>query len=692
MADTPFTVTLNSVKYYVRGDITRFKVEPYASPIRTVGPQRLEGLTSRSSFIFPSPIYGAGLRRIPSRDIDKPHMVGRFADSTVDTRFSPTTLALLNQDSTEPTLAGSTIRGPGASREFKGELWTIFEGRLNSPSDNGEVTVRKYTGSTTSWTGGSQVATNSAGANGLAALDIAFAGDFAIVLMAGAGGNNRDYITRRTSNDTLAAGWAAPTTDLGAADIITDVLTAGEAFDGGKLVPDPSAATTCYAIIWDEVNSELEVWKTTNSGSTWTSVATMVSSAGVTGATWYRDLNSDPAPVWATASGLYALDVSASVIQQLMQTPYDTNNGRGLVAWSNPYNPHGESVYFALGNGDIYEYTMISATEGSVVRNVGPNKGDGLPLTRTGRVTGDMVGSDRWLFVPYGGSAASRNSGIWAWNGMGSLVELDGCGWHHMWRNGTANEEIEWLALSSRDDGTMRLHFSIRTSATSRNTRFLEEPLAPPLASRKYETPGVLDHPRFDGGMPRDNGAWIAVFRQVDDLQSATTGTIINIDYGVDGATPSTEFGDITSATKEVALASGAGVSGREIQIRENLQRDTTNTNSPKAWDLELMYRKRPLKAAANTDNSQTLDGFRFLVDVAITVVQENRTAEAVVKDLQTAEANVPLQAFSYGKTGTRYVEVKLGPWIDHIGRTVSSSDDAAAEVDTIQVEVREIR
>ena len=56
-----------------------------------------------------------------------------------------------------------------------------------------------------------------------------------------------------------------------------------------------------------------------------------------------------------------------------------------------------QSLYCSTGDGDIIEYTWLGTSSGSIIRNVGPTKDDGLPTAKQGYVH-SMAGSTRWLF------------------------------------------------------------------------------------------------------------------------------------------------------------------------------------------------------------------------------------------------------------------------------------------------------
>ena len=669
-------VDLNSQRYLVRGDIQRYKVDPTAPVVRQSGRQRLDSLTSRQSFIFPAPNFGIGMRRIRSDKIDDPMMARRSWDSEIDTRFEDAVLAILNEDSTEPTLSGHTLYRIVSSVEFKGDLWGLFDGKQDS--DNaGQVYARKYTGSSTAWTGGGGVASDQDAGNPLQALDIAVVGDALVALVLGSsdGSDERDYVRARYSAD--GASWSTPSTQMGG-QTGTNATAGGDTQDG-KLV---TIGGDIYGIINEADVGQIRIWKSTNEGVAWTQQSAVLTGERVNGAVAYFDLNGDEAPVFCTRDGVYAYDTSANVYQLLVRLIPDDNNGLGFTVWSNPFAP-AQSLYCSTGDGDIIEYTWLGTSSGSIIRNVGPTKDDGLPTAKQGYVQ-HMAGSTRWLFYSYGGHAASRNATILAFDGKGHKIEFDGSGNHFMHKNTTANRRIDWIALSNADDGNLRLHFQERTAATTSATKFLAGPLITPASgiAKKYMATGVIDRPETDFGLPRDDAAFIGVFYQARDL-GTTDEEYMNIDYGVNGATPSTDFGNIISGTQEVTLASGAGVSGKSIQIRENWNRSSGDSSkTPQANSLEVMYRKK----------IASLRGWRFTVDVANMAVEQQTPIATVIANLETAEANVPLQAFEDLPGGTTYyVDVTILGWLDEHGRSVSVYEDAEPNISAVQLQLQEV-
>jgi hypothetical protein len=668
-------VDLNSQRYLVRGDIQRYKVDPLAPVVRQSGRQRLDSLTSRQSFIYPAPNFGIGMRRIRSDKIDDPMMARRSWDSEIDTRFEDATLAILNESSTAPTLSNSTVQAIRRSVEFEGNLWGFFEATVDSDG-SGQILSRKYTGSSTAWTNGGTVATAVDATSYLNVMDVGVVQDVGVILFKGKYDSGDTTSSFDVFHSDDFASWTNASTNI--SDVSATAAANGANLQDGKLV---TIGGDIYAILID-ANNQVRVWVSTNKGVAWTQKSAVVTGDRINGAVAYYDLNGDEAPIFCTRDSVYAYDTSANAFHILVRLMPDDNNGLGFTVWSNPFAP-AQSLYCSTGDGDIIEYTWLGTSSGSIIRNVGPTKDDGLPTAKQGYVH-RMVGSTRWLFYSYGGHAASKNATILAFDGKGHKIEFDGSGNHFMHKNSTANRAIDWVALSNADDGNLRLHFQERTAATTGVTKFLAEPLVSPASgvAKKYMATGVIDRPETDFGLPRDDAAFIGVFYQARDL-GTTDEEYMNIDYGVNGATPSTDFGNIVDGTQEVTLASGAGVSGKSIQLRENWNRSSGDTSkTPQANSLEIMYRKK----------IATLRGWRFTVDVANMAVEQQTPIATVIAALETAEANVPLQAFEDLPGGTTYyVDVTILGWLDEHGRSVSVYEDAEPNISAVQLQLQEV-
>jgi hypothetical protein len=150
-------VELNSQGYFLRSLsdeegqrlVHRYVVPPLVQAFRLDGQQRQEQISSYSTKTFSSLRRGFGRDVIRAQQADDPEEYEYFFDSTCETRFGEIRLPILAADSTETGL--EVIR---SSASFKNNLWVLWEDATST-----QILARKYTGSSTSWTGGGRVLT-----------------------------------------------------------------------------------------------------------------------------------------------------------------------------------------------------------------------------------------------------------------------------------------------------------------------------------------------------------------------------------------------------------------------------------------------------------------------------------------------------------------------------------------------------
>ena len=670
-------ISLNSQRYTTTGQIIRSKVDPYAPVVRSEGLQRVSSLVSRQSLIFPPPTGGMGLPKILARDIDNPRKLRRSKVSELDTRFVPITLPRQAEGLTEPTNSGDTYFMPRVSTYYNNLLYGIFEAQLDS-NDEGRVQAASYTAG--EWTHRS---TSDLGADTDASASIPLGivqdGDYYILL---AVWKNNHIVTRTTNIDsgfTLAG--TPPTTGR-----LANAATQGEDIDAGKIVHVPSVGS--YIFVWDETDLVVDIFKSTNQGNAWASdlAAAATTNNGVHGAALYYDLNGDVAPVFVTDDSVWAYDTSAQAVHKLIALPANANNGKALAVWANPYMDGRDALYVGLGDGRIIEYLWMGTAGTPRLRILFPNYHGALDTDMQGHFV-RFLPTSQWLYGSIGGHDGNGKAWIAAYDGRASVTHLEEFdpseGWHFMTQHGTANREIDFMAIDKDGD----LVFSVRTAATTSDTQYIQNANSPPNGpdTVNYESSGVLDRPRVDGGFPHDPGAWIAVAYEADDLSGSTSGEYINLDRGVNAAAPTTDVGDILSSARVLMIASGAGVEGREFQLRENYHRSGTTGNTPKGHDVEIMYRKK----------TASLDVWRFTIDITDTASQEMDPVATIMANLQTAQANTILQAFQdqpdIASPTTYYVDVRLASWRDEFGREVSQLGQEGAMVHTVDIELREV-
>jgi hypothetical protein len=638
----PGEVLLNGNRYSLAGPIAPYTVEQYPPAFRTTTVQRRADNSPVNHWITKSVSGGMGLARI---DFEEPKHLERFIDATIETRFkSMMTLALNNQESTEPTGPNYTRRLLRAFAEFKGDLWSVWSGDDGS---NSEVFVANYVGASTAWDNEASVV------YGLSVdaqpFDMIVGGGKLIVLY----GYQNDHLIR---NSTDGATWSADRSTV-TANLLANNLTGTEDIDAGKLA---AVGEDIYAFLWDENNLTTQTLKSSTSGDSWAAetVTEIQVGDGIKGTAIYFDLNGDPAPIVVTRDAVYAYDTSAPAYQLIFSLPPHPDNGRLCTVWNGV-------LYVSTGFGLIY--ALVWDGTRYIAAQVGPNRDGGLPTEMLSFAYGGWA-TTQWLFVAWGGSEANRN---------GRILAFDGVGWHTVHRNSTTNRRMYLVAVSSSDDGTMRLHLGIRTAANAADTQFLQNPLDDPVSgiALVYKSAGYIDLPEFDGGDPHEQKCFLRVRIQADDLSATNGGEYINIDYGTDGvANDDTDLGDILSGTLTRDWGSGRGLSARTLSPRVNLLRDSGNTSqSPKLKEVEVLYEVR----------QTPLQGFTIPLDLEATQDASERDIETLISELETARDSTILVQFAYGEvleaTPLNVRVVSLGS-LDSAERRLANREISAGE------------
>ena len=470
-----------------------------------------------------------------------------------------------------------------------------------------------------------------------------------------------DHYTRRSSD---GATWNAPTTGIPLNRLSTNIAEGGDE-DIGLLAEIGGEAV---AVVWDEVSGTITFFSSTDAGDVWTDEAIDIPSGnGPQGVAVYPGIDGSDKLYVATREGIWEVDTSAASwsVNLILPMTSDNNNGRRMTV-------HSGALWIPIGVGNNSAapmWRLITENRNRIIeKDWGLDYADGVESSLLGPWHW-LDSAGEFLFASVGGGAANRNAHVLCHNGLG---------WHYMTHDSTANREIQWIAVSGDDDGTPRLHFSIRTSDTAGDTRFLAEPLVNPGSgiALTHQVSGILERPEFNGGMPRYNAAFLHLFYDAIDLGTVSPAQeYIDLKYGLNGDDGDTndDLGNIESGTTELTWASGAGVSGRSIRIEETYNRRSSDTSeTPAGRELELIYDK----------HIPAQEGWRFEVNQQETADEWHSTLEDVITRLQTTRDLDTLAAFSYPQLGTVYVRV-------HDLRFQESLEDEANKLDLTQREAK---
>ena len=473
---------------------------------------------------------------------------------------------------------------------------------------------------------------------GLMPLDLAVSGPNLVALYLA----NDEY---HVSLSTDGATWTASSTgQIGSSHVLLNSVTTGEDIDAGKLA---EIGGELVAAIWDETNSKIVFFKSTDNGDNWSAendaagaAVNIYSTSGVKGLAVMTGTDGEQKLYIGTETGLYECDTAPTnwTIEHVDKMSGSADNCRDMIV-------HQGSLWYPVGADTNTAAGMRRLTNTTNSRNFDT----GLGLDFGDGVTSDLLGSFKklisagdFLFASVGGGAADRNARIVCWNNKG---------WHHIARSATANREIQWMDISSADDGaigTPLLHYNIKTATSTSTSHYIEYPLTNPTSGVALKREdhsagqsGTIDLPFFDLGIPQENKNFLNAHVIADDLDSSTGSDkeYINVDYGLDNAALTTDLGDITSATSKLPFASGAGVSAKNMALRLNINRGNTSTDTPKLRDIVVEGYVSPTTAYEH----------QMVVDIDATAQQTGQSIETVISNLETLINSVAQISFKFG-------------------------------------------
>lgn len=663
-------IQLNDVGYLARTFerngrtqlVHRYLVDPFTTSRRSTGVSQRQDKSSPDFRAFGPWTGGFGGDLIPSDLTADPAQYRRFRDSRIETRFRRAYLAILNEDSTHTGL--EVIR---ASAVFGGDLWAIWQDDTST-----DIVARKYTGSTTTWDGGGSVILSGVE---ISAFDLMAHKTHLIALFANA---NDHLIYRSTDGVTWNAATTPPT-----ANLLANVVTANEDINGGLLA---QVGNEAVAVVWHENNGTITFFSSTDAGDVWTDEAVDIPSGdGPLGVAVYPGIDNSDKLYVLTAEALYEIDTAPST-WTILRTELNNSSGgddfncRRLVV-------HDGLLWIALGTSTSapVKIATMDNSGGTRVFNtkMGLNVLDGVPSDLLGGVR-YMLSVEDFLYISVGGEAANRNARVLCYTGQDANGFPQ---WHHMFRFGTADQEIQWIGFSTRDDGTARLHFAKRTAAGTSDAEFLGEPNTDPASgiTIQRQSTGLLSLPEIEGGMPLDTAAWLRVGVNAASLSADTSGEYISVTHGLDGAVrTTTSLGNILSGTKTLDYASGAGEGGVSDALQLILFRDSGDTTqSPELRSVEMNYLKQP----------GALEGFIFQLDIDGSAELDERDIKTIITTLEAArDLKGTLPNFRYADASQVFVKVRSIDWLETPEAMGEVGDDAVPDPNTRRSGIAEVR
>lgn len=364
-----------------------------------------------------------------------------------------------------------------------------------------------------------------------------------------------------------------------------------------------------YLALWDD-----RVWGIDSTGQLWFAytLGTEVNDAqlplgndSVTGLFVGYDSAGRSILYATTTRGLFAHDLANTSFKARQATsPFHPDNGRGRASWQ-------ESMYISSGLA-VHEYTLDANR--AVVRQVGPDRDDGLPTNRRGTVK-QLIPSFNELLAIIDATAIGAVGNLFLSQntsnamtmdpnaGFSHILGWDTIGWQSKWVSASATLAITWALVSNAYSdyrlwwGQDQRVYWMKIPANIINPTYVTD--VPYAASALHETPD------FTGGQSEVDKLAVRLRAEVNGM--STTETII-LAFALNGSTIYTTMtdvyssdvnasGEITSNGKKTyqfpSRTAPSGTEFRSIRFRASLARGSTTTLTPDLLKLELEWRKK---------------------------------------------------------------------------------------------------
>ena len=641
-------VSINGKYFVLADDVTVRRIPAEGEAFRIQGTQRRLDNALVNKLMYPWNL-GVGWNRM-RRDppVGNPRGVGGLRDSTMETRFSIAELAILHEAQT----TGTPIDHPKKYIHFLGDLWGLFE----EDYDTGEITncvSRKYGASSDNWTGGGNIITPNANALGSRIFDAVVHKSKIYVI--GTAPTNDDDTVIWSSADAVT--WAEDSSSGATSPGGGQTIARRNNFDDDMGRALSFGNTLMFAIrevdnVQVKVQYSTDAWVNTSSG------AVIPTAEGPKAfVLWKNPLTSPPtiSPILVLSDGVYRVDSGGATFDLIFPLDGDPNNGRWATVGLDG------DLYIGLGSGSLIAL-HAELTGGLTIRTVGP-PGDGFVSARQGHVNYILAPSLPWLFVSYGGHAASKKASIWAIEYTQRINPDDGSvyqTWHHIYQEDTANLDIVNMGYSTEDDSTPRLHFAVEGASVS-ELFHLEHPDKSGAASGvaiKRQASGFMEFADDDNGDPHADTNVLTGRLDADDLSSDTDGEYVEHEYGLDGAawTNVSNFGNYVSGDKVLFFGktqqntssseagTPVGVSAKRSRHRLFANRASTNTNTPKIREFQVeAYSK-----------ANIITGFNVPINIQATAdMRGNTEVETIWNDIETIQNSVILVPFIFAEDGS---------------------------------------
>lgn len=669
-------------------------LEQLAPAIRDTSATRRSDLQSATRYIYNTWYkWGLGWNRA---DRDTGRGVGGLRDATMDTRHRVAERPLAHEVQSHAAPADHFA----VAIHYNGDLWGFFEDDYDASSAAQNV-ARKYGATSDDWTGGGNINGSHSGtvAEGARLFDaVVHKGRMYSIGSAGRAADSGLELRYRYFYSTDGATWTFAGTPTGwpNTDILTTTITRRNNFEDrgyGQLL---DFGNTLMVALFDVVNSEIEVYYTTDEGTNWTAGAVIQSSSGPKAfLRWSNPFNSPPtdSPVLVTSDGIYRVDSAGTTSDLILALDGHADTGRGAAIGLG-----GQLMFGSGATGAGYE--LFSNMN---IFQFGP-PGDGFVAARQGHINKIIAPLGRYFYVSYGGHVAGDQASIFAIRYEWQQDPVTGWfyrPWHSMYQEADANIDITTLVESPEDDGTPRLHFALEHASSSEmyHLENHDDSEAATGTTHKRATTGFMEMAEEDFSDPHETKTILRTRIDADNLSADDTGQYAEHEYGIDGAawTNVSNFGNYVSGDK--ALFWG--------RTQQNVTGQTEAGNSEGIAAVTL--RNRLVFKGAEASQGPSLkelevtavtlydDLLRFVVPIDLDATtslggDDQRSAEQVHDELITILRTNTLVPFEYGKQTAIYVRVRMPQVGELAAQEVSQQFDSQDLVGKMVLVLEEVQ
>ena len=349
-----------------------------------------------------------------------------------------------------------------------------------------------------------------------------------------------------------------------------------------------------------------------------------------------------------TTRGLFAHDYgNRRFVETRLRLPFHPDNGKGADSWRT-------SMFFSAGLG-VNKYDID--TSKAQVKQMGPDRDDGLPAARRGTIRQLVPSHNELLAIIDATSIASAGALFQsqvpgdadfadADQGLSHIMGWDEFGWERKWLSDNDTGSITWLHVSDA--------YNQYRMWWGQNQRVYHMQIPPNIINPvyvtdlPYATSGSHETPDFTGGQSEVDK--LAVRLQVEVSGMTSTETVI-MSFALNGSSTFTTMsstysssvnasGEITSDGKVTyyfpAEAAPAGTEFRSIRFKATLARGTTTTLTPDILKIDLEWRKK----------LPALWGHQVVIDMS--EPYGGQTLEKMFENIRIATENNALSRFTF--------------------------------------------